>query len=196
MTELIIVLAFALLVVSWAVGAYNRLLSLRTRFTHAFAQIDVQLKRRYDLIPILVEAAKNTMKLERETLETVIASRNQAVSANARAASDPTNAAAMLQMASSEGALTDSLGKMFALAKAYPELTANQNMRQLSEELAGAENGLAFARQSYNDSVIQYNAALTQFPGSMIANVFVFKPAEMLQAGKPAEKRQASNVGS
>ncbi|MBC7414122.1 MAG: LemA family protein [Herminiimonas sp.] len=195
MTALIIVLAILLLLVFWAVGAYNRLVSLRNLFKNAFSQIDVQLKRRYDLIPNLVETAKGYMKHERETLEAVIAARNQAVSANARAASDPTDAAAMQQMASSEGALASSLGKMFALSEAYPDLKANQNMLQLTEELTSTENRIAFARQAYNDGVMQYNTALEQFPGSMIASTFGFKLAEMLQATERPEERRPVKVG-
>ena len=190
MTASIIVLAIVLLLLFWAVGAYNRLVSLRNLFKNAFSQIDVQLKRRYDLIPNLVETAKGYMKHERETLEAVIAARNQAVSANARAASDPTDAAAMQQMASSEGVLATSLGKMFALSEAYPDLKANQNMLQLTEELTSTENRIAFARQAYNDGVMQYNTALEQFPGSIIAGMFSFKLAERLQATKTPEERR------
>lgn len=195
MTALIIVLAIVLLIVFWAVGAYNRLVSLRNLFKNAFSQIDVQLKRRYDLIPNLVETAKGYMKHERETLEAVIAARNQAVSANARAAGDPTNASAMQQMAASEGALSSSLGKMFALSEAYPDLKANQNMLQLTEELTSTENRIAFARQAYNDGVMQYNTALEQFPGSMIASAFAFKSAEILQATEAPEERRPVKVG-
>ena len=190
MTALIIVLAIVLLLLFWAVGAYKRLVSLRNLFKNAFSQIDVQLKRRYDLIPNLVETAKGYMKHERETLEAVIAARNQAVSANARAASDPTEAAAVQQMASSEGVLATSLGKMLALSDAYPDLQANQNMLQLTEELTSTGNRIAFARQSYNDGVMQYNTALQQFPGSIIAGVFSFKLAEMLQATETPEERR------
>lgn len=195
MTALIIVLAIVLLLVFWAVGAYNRLVSLRNLFKNAFSQIDVQLKRRYDLIPNLVETAKGYMKHERETLEAVIAARNQAVSANARAASDPTDAAAMQQMASSEGVLANSLGKMFALSEAYPDLKANQNMLELTEELTSTENRIAFARQAYNDGVMQYNTALEQFPGSIIAGMFSFRLAEMLQATETPEERRPVKVG-
>ncbi len=195
MTALIIVLAIVLLLVFWAVGAYNRLVSLRNLFKNAFSQIDVQLKRRYDLIPNLVETAKGYMKHERETLEAVIAARNQAVSANARAASDPTDAAAMQQMASSEGVLANSLGKMFALSEAYPDLKANQNMLELTEELTSTENRIAFARQAYNDGVMQYNTALEQFPGSIIAGMFSFRLAEMLQATEAPEERRPVKVG-
>lgn len=194
MTSLIVILVLALLVVFWAVGAYNRLVSLRNRFKNAFAQIDVQLKRRYDLIPNLVETAKGYMKHERETLEAVIAARNSAVTANAQAALDPSDAAAVRQMATAEGALGASLGKMFALSEAYPDLKANQNMMQLTEELTSTENRIAFARQAYNDNIMEYNTALEQFPGSVIANMFAFKSGELLQATETPEERKAVKV--
>lgn len=194
MIPFFILLAVALLLVFWAVGAYNRLVSLRNRFKNAFMQIDVQLKRRYDLIPNLVETAKGYMKHERETLEAVIAARNSAVSANARAASDPTDAAAVHQMAAAEGALNQSLGRLFALSEAYPDLKANQNMMQLSEELTSTENRIAFARQAYNDNVMEYNNMVEQFPGSVIAGMFAFRPAELLQSTEAPEERKAVKV--
>ncbi len=187
-------LGIILLLVFWAVGAYNRLITLRNRVKNAFAQIDVQLKRRYDLIPNLVETAKGYMKHERETLEAVIAARNQAVTANARAASDPANAGAMHQMAAAEGALSSSLGKLFALSEAYPDLKANDNMMQLTEELTGTENRIAFSRQAYNDGVMEYNTSIEQFPGSVIANMFAFKGAELLEAIEAPEERKAIKV--
>lgn len=194
MTALIILLVIALLIVFWAVGAYNRLISMRNQFKNAFAQIDVQLKRRYDLIPNLVETAKGYMKHERETLEAVIAARNQAAGANAKVAGDPTDAAAMHTMVAAEGMLSSSLGKLFALSEAYPDLKANQNMMQLTEELTSTENRIAFARQAYNDGVMQYNNAREQFPGSVIAGMFAFKPAELLQATEAPEERKAIKV--
>jgi LemA protein len=194
MTALIVLLAIALLIAFWAVGAYNRLVSLRNQFKNAFSQIDVQLKRRYELIPNLVETAKAYMKHERETLEAVIAARNQAVSANAKAAVDPADPAALQRMAATEGVLTTTLGKMFALSEAYPDLKANQNMMQLTEELTSTENRIAFSRQAYNDGVMQYNISLEQFPGSIIANMFAFKPAELLQATESPEERKAVKV--
>jgi LemA protein len=194
MTGFIIVVAVALLVLFWAVGAYNRLVSLRNQFKNAFSQIDVQLKRRYDLIPNLVETARGYMKHERETLEAVIAARNQAVSANAKAAIDPANASAVQQMAAAEGALTSSLGRMFALSEAYPDLKANQNMMQLTEELTSTENRIAFARQAYNDGVMQYNNAREQFPGSIIAGMFAFTPGELLQSTEAPEERKPVKV--
>lgn len=194
MTGLVIIAAVALLILFWGVGAYNRLVSLRNRFKNAFAQIDVQLKRRYDLIPNLVETAKGYMKHERETLEAVIAARNQAVSANAKAAGDPTNGAAVQSLAAAEGALTSTLGKLFALSEAYPDLKANQNMMQLTEELTSTENRIAFARQAYNDGVMQYNIAREQFPSSVIAGMFAFKPAELLESIEAPEERKVVQV--
>lgn len=194
MIATIVVLAIALLFVFWAVGAYNRLVSLRNQIKNAFAQIDVQLKRRYDLIPNLVETAKAYMKHERETLEAVIAARNQAVSANAKASVDPANAAAMQQMAAAEGMLSSTLGRLFALSEAYPDLKANQNMMQLTEELTSTENRIAFSRQAYNDGVMQYNTSIEQFPVSVIANMFTFKQAELLQSTEAPEERKAVKV--
>jgi LemA protein len=194
MIAVIVLLAIILLVVFWAVGAYNRLVSLRNQFRNAFSQIDVQLKRRHDLIPNLVETAKGYMKHERDTLEAVIAARNQAAAANVKAVADPGNAAAVQQMAAAEGALSSTLGKMFALSEAYPDLKANQNMMQLTEELSSTENRIAFSRQAYNDGVMQYNTSLEQFPGSVIANLFAFKSAELLQATESPEERKAVKV--
>ncbi|HZW13744.1 MAG TPA: LemA family protein [Noviherbaspirillum sp.] len=194
MVGVIILVVIALLVVFWAVGAYNRLVSLQNQYKNSFAQIDVQLKRRYDLIPNLVETAKAYMKHEREALEAVIAARNQAVTANAKAAGDPSDAQAMHQLAAAEGALTSSLGKLFALSEAYPDLKANQNMMQLTEELTSTENRIAFARQAYNDGVMQYNTSREQFPGSIIAGMFAFRPAELLQSTEAPEERKPVKV--
>jgi LemA protein len=194
MIALIVLLVVVLLLVFWAVGAYNRLVSLRNRFKNGFMQIDVQLKRRYDLIPNLVETAKGYMKHERETLEAVIAARNSAVTANAKASTDPTDTAAMQQMAAAEGALNQTLGRLFALSEAYPDLKANQNMMQLTEELTSTENRIAFARQAYNDSVMEFNNATEQFPGSIIAGMFGFRQAELLQSTEAPEERKAVKV--
>jgi len=194
MTGTIILLALALLIVFWAVGAYNRLVSLQNQVKNAFSQIDVQLKRRYDLIPNLVETARGYMKHERETLEAVIAARNQAVNANAKASADPTDGSAVRQMAAAEGLLATSLGKMFALSESYPELKANENMMQLTEELTSTENRIAFARQAYNDGVMLYNTSREQFPGSIIAGMFAFKPAELLQSTESPEERKPVKV--
>jgi LemA protein len=190
----LIFLGLIAVVVFWAIGAYNRLVDLRNRFKNAFAQIDVQLKRRYDLIPNLVETAKGYMKHERETLEAVIKARNTAVTANSAAAANPGNPAAMQGLMSAEGALTGALSKLFALAEAYPDLKANQNMMQLSEELTGTENKIAFSRQAFNDSVMTYNTATQQFPSNVLAGMFGFTVAELLQATESAEERQAVRV--
>lgn len=194
MTTVLVLLGVVLLVLFWAIGAYNRLVSLRNRFKNAFSQIDVQLKRRYDLIPNLVETARAYMKHESQTLEAVILARNQAVAANTQAAADPASVSAMQQMASAEGALGASLGKLFAVSEAYPELKANQNMMQLTEELTSTENRIAFARQAYNDEVMGYNTALEQFPGSVIAGMAAFKAGELLQATESPEERKAVKV--
>jgi len=178
----------------WAIGAYNRLVDLRNRFRNAFAQIDVQLKRRYDLIPNLVETAKAYMKHERETLEAVIKARNTAVTANVAAAAKPGDPAAMQGLMTAEGALTGALSKLFALAEAYPDLKANQNMMQLSEELTGTENKISFSRQAFNDAVMTFNTAAQQFPSNVIAGMFSFTPAELLQATESADERKAVKV--
>jgi LemA protein len=190
----IVVLVIIALLVFWAVGAYNRLVSLRNKFRNAFAQIDVQLKRRYDLIPNLVETAKAYMKHERETLENVIKARNTAVSANAAASADPGSASAIQGLVAAEGALSGALARLFALAEAYPDLKANQNMMQLTEELTGTENKISFARQAFNDSVMSYNTAAQQFPTNVIAGMFSFTPAELLQATESDEERRAVKV--
>jgi LemA protein len=192
MVTIIVLLVIVLAIVFWIVGAYNRLVSLRNQFKNAFAQIDVQLKRRYDLIPNLVETAKGYIKHERETLEAVIAARSKAVTINANL--DPTNAASMQQLSAAESALNASLGKLFAVSEAYPDLKANQNMMQLTEELTSTENRIAFARQAYNDNVMLYNTSIEQFPGSLIANNFGFKPAELLQSTEALEERKAVKV--
>ncbi len=194
MTAVLVILAIVALVVFWAIGVHNRIVALRNHFRNAFAQIDVQLKRRYDLIPNLVETARAYMAHERETLEAVIAARNQAAAAAGKAAGDPADAAAVRQVAAAEGALGVTLGRLFALSESYPELQANQNMMQLSEELTSTENRIAFARQGYNDSVMGYNTAIEQFPGSLIAGAFGFRPAELLEATVSPEERKAVKV--
>ncbi len=190
----LIFIAIVAVLVFWAIGAYNRLVELRNRFKNAFAQIDVQLKRRYDLIPNLVETAKAYMKHERETLEAVIRARNSAMTANVAAATDPGNAAAITGLAAAEGALSGALGKLFALAEAYPDLKANQNMMQLTEELTGTENKIAFARQAFNDAVMTFNTAVQQFPSNLLASIFNFAPAELLAATESADERKAVKV--
>jgi LemA protein len=190
----IVVLVIIAVVVFWAVGAYNRLVSLRNKFRNAFAQIDVQLKRRYDLIPNLVETAKAYMKHERETLENVIKARNTAVSANAAASADPGSASAIQGLVVAEGALSGALSRLFALAEAYPDLKANQNMMQLTEELTGTENKISFARQSFNDAVMSYNTSAQQFPTNVIASAFSFAPAELLESTESDEERRPVKV--
>lgn len=190
---LLVVAVIALLVVMWAVSAYNRLVTLRNRFKNAFAQIDVQLKRRFDLIPNLVETAKGYMAHERGTLEAVIAARNTAVGASAKAAADPGDAGAVRSLMAADAALTGGLGKLFALAESYPQLKADQNMRQLSEELTSTENKVAFARQAYNDAVMAYNTQREIFPSVVIANFANFQAAQLYELENAAE-RQAPQV--
>ena len=177
----------------WAISIYNGLVALRNRYKNSFSQIDVQLKRRYDLIPNLVEVAKGYLKHERETLEAVIKARNSAMSGLKAAAANPGDAAAMTALSGAENQLGGALGRMFALAEAYPDLKANQNMMQLSEELTSTENKVAFARQAYNDSVMSYNNQREMFPGSVIAGMFNFTPAQLLEISKP-EAREAPKV--
>ena len=182
------------LVAVWAVGAYNRLIRLKNIIANAFGQIDVQLKRRYDLIPNLVEAAKKYLQHEQETLEAVIAARNQARSASDRVASRPGQADAVIALAAAEQTLSGSLGRLFALAEAYPDLKADQTIRELSEELTSTENKVGFARQAYNDAVLDYNNAQGQFPALLVARVFGFVPSAMLQATENAVERQAVRI--
>ena len=183
---MVVVPLFFLLV--FVVGMYNRLVALRNRFKNAFSQIDVQLKRRYDLIPNLVETAKGYLQHERNTLEAVIAARNAASAASTRAAQSPGEPNAMKQLAGAEAALTGTLGRFFALAEAYPDLKANQTMSRLMEELTSTENKVAFARQSYNDSVMAYNTARESFPTNFIAGPFNFGPAQLFEIEKPEQK--------
>jgi LemA protein len=193
MVGFLVLLAILVVLVFWVISIYNRLVGSRNGYKNAFAQIDVQLKRRYDLIPNLVETAKGYIKHERETLEAVIRARNSAVSAVQAAAANPGDATAMRGLAGAEGALTGALGRMFAVAEAYPDLKANQNMMQLSEELTSTENKVAFARQAYNDSVMGYNNQREMFPGSMVAGMFNFPAAQLLELDEPAA-RQAPKV--
>ena len=182
------------MLVFWAVGAYNRLVRLKNSMANAFGQIDVQLKRRYDLIPNLVEAAKKYLQHEQETLEAVIAARNQARSASDRVASRPGQADAVIALAAAEQTLGGSLGRLFALAEAYPDLKADQTIRELSEELTSTENKVGFARQAYNDAVLDYNKAQGQFPALLVARLFGFVPSAMLQATENAVERQAIRI--
>ena len=191
---LIVVLAILLGIGFFLVSQYNRLVALRNRFRNAFAQIDVQLKRRHDLIPNLVEVAKAYMSHERETLEAVIQARNQAGTAERQAAAAPGDPTAMAALAGAERALTGSLGRFFALAEAYPDLKANQNMAQLQEELSSTENRIAFARQGYNDAVMQYNTARESFPTNVVAGSFGFSEAALL-ALESDEERAVPRLG-
>jgi LemA protein len=176
-----IVLALIVGAVLFAISIYNRLVTGRNRFKNAFAQIDVQLTRRHDLIPNLVETAKGYMKHERETLEAVITARNTAVTGLKAAAKDPSDPEAMKNLAQAEQGLSGALGRMFALSEAYPDLKANQNMMQLSEELTTTENKVAFARQAYNDAVMLYNTLRESFPNNFFAGWFNFQSAELLE---------------
>ena len=188
MTTLIILLVVLVILIAWSVSIYNKLVALRNRFKNAFAQIDVQLKRRYDLIPNLVEIAKSYMKHERETLEAVIQARNMAQQAEKQAAAQPDDPAAIRNLMGAEQTLTGSLGKLFALSENYPDLKANQNMMQLSEELSSTENKIAFARQAFNDSVMNYNTYREMFPNTMFAGMFGFAPAQQFIIENEAER--------
>lgn len=193
MTSFLIFLGIIAAIVFWAIGIYNRLVNERNRVRNGFAQIDVQLTRRHDLIPNLVEAVKGYMKHERETLEGVVVARTAAVSSLDKAKADPANAAAIKQLGASEGALGAALGRLFALAEAYPDLKANQNMMQFQEELASTENKVAFSRQAFNDAVLSYNNTVENFPNNVIANSFSFDPASFLEI-EGEEKREAPEV--
>lgn len=188
-----VILAILAALVFFAITIYNRLVAGRNRFKNAFAQIDVQLTRRHDLIPNLVETAKGYMKHERETLEGVINARNTAVSGLKAANADPTNPEAMKQLAAAEQGLSGALGRLFALSEAYPDLKANENMMQLSEELTTTENKVSFARQAYNDSVMVYNTLRESFPNNLFAGWFSFKAAELLEIEDEA-KREVPKV--
>lgn len=185
---LIFLIAIVAIVGVVVVNAYNRLVTLRNRYKNAFSQIDIQLRRRYDLIPNLVETVKGYMKHERETLEAVIAARNAAMNANVQAAQTPGDPQAMQQLASAEAALTGSLGRLFALSESYPDLKADQSMGQLMEELRSTENRIAFARQAFNDAVTLYNTRREVFPSNLVASSFNFQAAELLEESQPEVK--------
>ena len=190
-----IFLGIVVALVVWAITIYNGLVAMRNRFKNAFAQIDVQLKRRYDLIPNLVETAKGYIKHERETLEAVTRARNSAQTAAAAASAAPGNPAAMQALGAAETQLTGVLGRLMAVAEAYPDLKANQNMMQLTEELTSTENKVAFARQAFNDSVMGYNNRREVFPSSIFAGMFNFQPAALLEITEAdAHKREAPKV--
>ncbi len=189
----VIFLAVIIALFAWGVGIYNSLVNLRNRVKNAFAQIDVQLTRRYDLIPNLVEAVKGYMSHERETLEAVIRARNSAVSDLDRAKADPSNAEAMQKLGKSEGELGAILGRLFALSEAYPDLKANQNMLEFQEELSSTENKVAFARQAFNDAVLAYNNKVESFPSNVLAGMFQFALASFLEI-ESEEMRAAPEV--
>lgn len=190
---LICLVLIVAVIAAWIAGMYNGLVTARNAYKNAFAQIDVQLTRRHDLIPNLVETAKGYMAHERGTLEAVVQARNNAISAQAAASANPGDPAAMQNLSGAENMLTQTLGRLFALAEAYPDLKASQNMMQLSEELTSTENKVAFARQAYNDSVMHYNNKREVFPSSLIANMFGFTPAALLEIEEPG-KREAPRV--
>jgi LemA protein len=187
--SMLILLVLLVVAGLYAMGLYNGLVGGRNNYKNAFAQIDVQLTRRYDLIPNLVETAKGYMKHERETLEAVIQARNSAVSGLAAAKINPGDPAAMQQLGGADNALTQTLGRLFALSESYPDLKANQNMMQLSEELSSTENKVAFARQAYNDAVMFYNNKREVFPNSFVANMYAFTPATPLEIESPEAKK-------
>jgi LemA protein len=183
------IIAAVLLVLGlWIVGIYNALVALRNRFKNAFAQIDVQLKRRYDLIPNLVETAKGYLKHERETLEAVIKARNIALAASQTAAANPADANAMKGLVSAETGLAGALSRLMVVSEQYPDLKANQNMMQLTEELTSTENKISFARQAYNDSVMSYNTTRETFPNVIFSGMFGFQPAELFKVDDPTER--------
>ena len=185
---LAVVVVVLLGLAGFVVGVYNKLVTMRNRYKNAYAQIDVQLKRRYDLIPNLVETAKGYIKHERETLEAVTAARNIAYAASKAAAANPGDASAMKNLASAETGLGGTLSRLMMVSESYPDLKANQNMMQLTEELTSTENKISFARQAYNDSVMTYNTDREVFPSNLIAGMFNFTPAELFVIDKPEQK--------
>lgn len=194
MTFAWVLLIAVIALIVWWIALYNGLVGGRNNVKNAFAQIDVQLKRRFDLIPNLVETARGYLKHERETLDAVIRARGSAVSATQNASADPTNAQALSNMVSANAALNQSLGRLFAVAEAYPDLKANQTMAQLSEELTTTENRVAFARQAYNDAAMTFNNRVGMFPSNIVAGMFRFRELPMLEASESAEERKAVKV--
>lgn len=192
---LVILLGVAAVFVFWGVGIYNGLVTARNAFKNAFAQIDVQLQRRFDLIPNLVETAKGYMAHERQTLDAVVAARGAALNGLQAAKANPGDPAAMAELAQTQGALNGALGRLLAVVEAYPDLKASQNMMQLTEELTSTENRVAFARQAYNDSVMAYNNKREVFPSNIVAGMFKFEPAALLDIPEDrAEVREAPKV--
>jgi len=185
---LVVLVVIALIFGGFIAGIYNKLVTLRNRYKNAYAQIDVQLKRRYDLIPNLVETAKAYMKHESGTLEAVTAARNIAYAASKTAAANPGDASAVKGLASAEAGLGGALSRLMMVSEQYPDLKANQNMMQLTEELTSTENKISFARQAYNDSVMGYNTDREVFPSNLVAGMFNFAPAELFVVEKPEEK--------
>ena len=195
MFSFMILLGFVALISLWVVGLYNGLVTARNAFKNAFAQIDVQLQRRFDLIPNLVETAKAYLSHERETLEAVVNARGAAQAGLSAAKASPGDPAAMAELAQTQGALNGALGRLMVVVEAYPDLKANQNMMQLTEELTSTENKVAFARQAYNDAVMAYNNRREVFPASIVANSFNFAPAALLDIpADKAEVREAPKV--
>ena len=196
MFSLLILLGLVIVLAFWAVGIYNGVVTARNAFRNAFAQIDVQLQRRFDLIPNLVETAKGYIKHERETLEAVIAARGAAIAGLSAAKASPGDPAGMEQLAATQGQLNGALGRLLAVSESYPDLKANQNMMQLTEELTSTENKVAFARQAYNDSVMAYNNRREVFPSSVVAGMFNFTPAALLEipSDQQAQVRAAPKV--
>jgi len=190
----IVVGAIGVVLVGWGASVFNRLVSLRNVYRNAFSQIDVQLKRRYDLIPNLVETAKGYLRHEREALEAVVSARSRAVSASARAVSAPGEPQAMQELSGAESGLAGALGRLIAVAESYPDLKANQTMMSLMEELTSTENRVSFARQAFNDAVMSYNTAREQFPGSLVANATGFVEAQLFELAAPAVEREAPRV--
>ncbi len=189
----LVLIVLAVLIIAIVVSMYNRLVTLRNRFKNAFSQIDVQLKRRYDLIPNLIETAKAYMKHEKETFEAVVTARSRATAASQKASQNPADRESIKSLMGAEAALTGALGKLFALAEAYPDLKANQTMAQLTEELTSTENKISFARQGYNDAVTIYNTACQKFPTVIIANSMGFAEAQLFEIDAPKE-REAPKV--
>ena len=194
MTGLLIFFAIVGIIIFYIVSLYNGLVAKRNNYKNAFSQIDVQLKRRYDLIPNLVETVKGYIKHERETLEAVIAARNTALAASKQAAAHPGDPGSMQALSGAEGLLTGALGRLFAVAESYPDLKANQNVLQLQEELTSTENRISFARQAYNDGVTTYNTDCEKFPTTIIAGMFNFAKAELLASTESPEERKVPKV--